>query len=209
MRTSRRAATLTIQPVPVRMMAKRGLSRADAGYRRLVLTVPESTLEGLESQRQDVVGARWRRAFLVVLALVVAAGLAGLLGVRDATVQADDDGWSLRLHYAAIARSGLDVPFTVTVRHEGGLGKQVTLALTGDYLDIYETQGFHPEPSATSRDADTLYLTFDTPPEGDTLTVSYDAYIQPASQVGRAATLGVLDDGRRVAVVDFHTRLLP
>ena len=189
--------------------AIRGLSSADAGYRSRVLTVPESTLEGLESRRQDVLGARWRRVFLVVLAVVVAAGLAGLLGVRDATARADEGGWSLRLHYAATARAGLDVPFTVTVRHEGGLGKQVTLALTGDYLDIYETQGFHPEPSATTRDADTLYLTFDAPPDGDTLTVSYDAYVQPASQIGRGATLGVLDDGHQVAVVDFHTRLLP
>jgi hypothetical protein len=185
------------------------VSCGGAGYRSVVLTVPESTLEGLESQRQEVVGARWRRVFLVVLAVVVGAGLAGLLGVRDATAQADEDGWSLRLHYAAIARSGLDVPFTATVRHEGGLGKQVTLALTGDYLDIYETQGFHPDPSATSRDADTLFLTFDAPPDGDTLTVSYDAYVQPASQIGRGASLGVLVDGRQIAVVDLHTRLLP
>jgi hypothetical protein len=174
-----------------------------------VLTVPDTTLEGLESQRQDVVGARWRRVFLVLVALIVAAGVAGLLGVRDATATAAEDGWSVRVQYAAIARSGLDVPFTTTVRHEGGLGKEVTLALTGDYLDIFETQGFHPEPSSTSRDAHTLYLTFDAPPDGDTLTVAYDAYIQPAAQVGRAATLGVLVDGHRVAVVDIHTRLLP
>ncbi len=185
------------------------MSGADAGYRSGVLNLPDTTLEGLESQRQDVMGARWRRVFLVVLAVVVAAGLAGLLGVRDASTAAAEDGWSVRLHYAATARAGLDVPFTATVRHEGGLGKEVTLALTGDYLDIFETQGFHPEPSSTSRDADTLYLTFDAPPEGDTLTVAYDAYIQPAAQRGRDATLGVLVAGRQVAVVDIHTRLLP
>ena len=70
----------------------------------------------------------------------------------------------MRLHYAATARAGLDVPFTATVRHEGGLGKEVTLAVTADYLDIFETQGFTPEPSSTSAMADTLYLTFDAPP---------------------------------------------
>ena len=95
------------------------------------------------------------------------------------------------------------------MRHAGGLGKQVTLALTGSYFDIFETQGFHPEPSDESRDSHTLYLTFESPPEGDTITIAYDAYIQPASQVGRAATVGVVDGGRQVAVVDVHTRLLP
>jgi hypothetical protein len=39
--------------------------------------------------------------------------------------------------------------------------------------------------------------------------VAYDAYIQPASQVGRDGTLSVVDDGHRVATVDFDTTLLP
>ena len=70
--------------------------------------------------------------------------------MRTTTADASDNGWSVQLEYALVARSGLDVPFTATVRHEGGFGDVVTLALTGDYLDIYETQGFHPEPSTTS-----------------------------------------------------------
>ncbi|HET6938266.1 MAG TPA: hypothetical protein VFI19_06665 [Nocardioides sp.] len=171
--------------------------------------MPATTLEGLETRRQDIAGAWWRRVFMTVLAVVIAAGLAGLLGVREATAEASENGWSLRLQYAATARAGLDVPFIVTVRHAGGLGKQVSLALTGDHLDIYETQGFHPEPSDETRDGATLYLTFDAPPDGDTLVVSYDAYIQPAAQRGRDATLGVMDAGRQVAVVDVRTRLLP
>jgi hypothetical protein len=178
------------------------------GY-RLCVAVPDTTLEGLESRRQDVQGAWWRRLFLALLLLVVVAGLAGVLGVRDATASADEDGWSLRVQYAAMARPGLDVPFIVTVRHEGGFQDQVTLALTGDYLDIYETQGFHPEPSGEMRDRKTLYLTFDAPPAGDTFTVSYDAYIQPAAQAGRAATVAVWVDKHEVAPVDIRTRLMP
>jgi len=188
----------------------RGVPGAGAGYLSGVVTMPDTTLEGLETRRQDVQGAWWRRVFLVLLAIVVAAGLAGLLGVRDATASAEEDGWSLTVRYAAVAESGLDVPFEMTVRHDGGLGgKQVTLALTGDYLDIYETQGFHPEPSGETRDADTLYLTFDAPPTGDTLVVSYDAYIQPASQIGRDATVAVWVDQHQVAPVHINTRLAP
>ena len=174
--------------------------------------LPATTLEGLESRRQDVRGQWGRRAFLTVLALGLVAALAGYLGVRSTTVSAEEDGWSLSLEHASVARAGLDVPFTATVRHEGGFGEPgspVTLALTGTYLDLYETQGFHPEPSATRRDADTLYLTFDAPAEGDTMVVTYDAYVQPAAQQGRSGDLAVLTDGRQVAMVSFRTRLLP
>jgi hypothetical protein len=174
-----------------------------------VVSVPESTLVGLESQRQDVVGVWGRRAFLTLLLVAVVVGLVGLLGVRSTTVEAEEDDWTLRLEYAATARAGLDVPFTATVVREGGLGDEVTLALTGDYLDIYESQAFHPEPSKTSRDRDTLYLTFDAPPSGDTLTVTYDAYIQPDAQRGRDGTLAVFADGRSIATVELQTRVLP
>jgi hypothetical protein len=174
-----------------------------------MVPVPESTLDELQSRRQDVVGQWSRRAFLAVLVVVLLAGLGGFLGVRSTTSEATEDGWSLSLEYAAVARSGLDVPWTATVSHEGGLGEQVTLALTGDYLDIYETQGFHPEPSATSRDGDTLFLTFDAPPTGDTLVVTYDAYIQPAAQRGADGTLAVRTEGREVAQVELRTRVLP
>ena len=171
--------------------------------------LPGSTLDGLESRRQDLVGLWGRRAVLAVLVVVILAALAGFLGVRSAIAEGDEDGWSLRLEYASVARAGLDVPWTATVVHEGGFGDEVTLALTGDYLDIYETQAFHPEPSTTRRDGETLYLTFDAPPDGDTLVVAYDAYIQPAAQQGRDGTLAVFIDGREVATVAFRTRLLP
>lgn len=172
--------------------------------------MPETTLEDLERPRQDVTGLWGRRAFLAVLTLVLVAAFAGLAGTRTATTErAEGDGWGLQVEYASIARAGLDVPFTVTVSHDGGLGDHVTLAVTGTYLDIFETQGFHPEPSASTREGDTLYLTFDAPPSGDTFRVSYDAYIQPAAQVGRSATVSVVSDGRVETSVDLRTWLWP
>jgi hypothetical protein len=97
----------------------------------------------------------------------------------------------------------------VTVTRPGGYGEELVLAVTGDYFDIYETQGFSPDPSSSVRNADTLYMTFDSP-GGDTLVVSYDAYIQPSSQQGRDGTVGVVtSDGQTVARVGFRTRLFP
>lgn len=171
--------------------------------------MPATSLEGLESRTEDR-WSRWvRRLVLLLILLLVLAGASGALGVRTTSASTDDAGWTLRLRCAAVARAGLDVPWQISVTHAGGFDKSIVLAVTGDYLDIYETQGFHPEPSAEARDAHTLYLTFDKPPGGDTFVVAYDAYIQPSSQRGRSGTVSVLSGGVRRASVDFRTRLLP
>jgi hypothetical protein len=142
------------------------------------------------------------------LAVVVAASLAGLLGVHTGTATAERDGYTMTLRYPTIARAGLDVEWQVTVTHPGGFGKELTLAVTGDYFDIFETQGFHPQPSDETRDAHTLYLTFTAPP-GDTFVLYYDAYIQPASQQGKSARVALMSQGAPAVWIDYRTRLVP
>ncbi len=172
------------------------------------MDVPSSTLEDIEARGEGNWAVWSRRGYLIALLVLVLAGLGGFLGVRTVTESTEEGGYALSLHYATTARAGNDVPWEVTVTHAGGFGKDLTLAVTGDYFDIYETQGFTPEPTEETRDADTLYLTFAAPP-GDTLVVSYDAYIQPSSQVGRDGTLSVVENGAAVASVTFDTVLLP
>lgn len=170
--------------------------------------MPSSTLTGVEGV--EPVRAVWgRRIVLAALAVFVLLGLTGYLGVHTTTASAEQDGYHLSLRYASVARAGLDVPFEVTLTSDTGFADTITLALTGDYLDIFETQGFHPDASSSVRNGQTLYLTFDSP-GGDTFKLSYDAYIQPSSQQGRDGTLGVVtEDGKTVAAVSFRTRLLP
>jgi hypothetical protein len=155
--------------------------------------------------------AAWsRRATLSLLLLAVLAALAGLLGVHTSTASATGSGWHLSLRYPRVARAGLDVTWQATVTRPGGFGKSVTLAVTGDYLNMFETQGFHPEPAEETRDATTLYLTFTAPP-GDTFVVDFDTYVQPASQAGSAATVAVVDPAthRPFASVHVSTHLAP
>ena len=168
-----------------------------------------SSLTGLESSGQAAWAMWVRRGFLVFIAATVVVALTGRLGVHSADSSGIELGWSLRLHYAQVARPGLDVPWEVTVDRAGGFSGPVTLAITGSYFDIYETQGFHPQPSDESRDGDTLYLTFAPPDSGGRMVVAYDAYIQPASQQGAGGSVSVLDHGKRLATVPFRTRLLP
>ena len=172
------------------------------------MELPRSTLEGLETPSEARTGAWSRRVVLVLLLAVVAAALGGRLGDSTETRRTSGGGYDLSLTWASSSRAGLDVPWRVTVRHAGGFADDITIGVTGDYFVIYETQGFHPQPKSSTRDGRTLFLTFDKPP-GDTLVIDYDAYIQPASQVGRAGTLSVIDHDGAVASIDFTTALLP
>lgn len=154
-------------------------------------------------------GAVWgRRAGVAGLALVVIADLVGVLGVHTDTRSASGDGYRLSLLYPAIARPGLDVRWEARVEHPGGFDHPITLALTGDYYSIFEDQGYHPEPASETRTGRELLLTF-TPPHGDTFVVDYDAYVQPASEVGRDGRLTLRVGGRPTASVDFRTFLWP
>jgi hypothetical protein len=96
----------------------------------------------------------------------------------------------------------------VTVRHPGGFAGAITLATTAAYFDMFETQGLDPAPDSETAGARYRYQTF-TPPPGDTFTVTFDAYIQPASQRGHRAETALLIDGRQVARVAYRTRLVP
>jgi len=173
------------------------------------MPMPESTLEGMESQREARRALWGKRVFLSLLLAFALAGLVGALGVRSTSTTGSGEGYELTLRHAAVARAGLDVPWEVTVTKDGGFDETLTLAVTGDYFDIYETQGFAPEPAAATRDRDTLYLSF-TAPEGETFVLAYDAYIQPSSQRGADGSVSVVvDGGERVATVEFETFLLP
>ncbi len=168
----------------------------------------DSTIEGLDPRPADRLRTWGSRAALLLLFLVVMAGSTSQLGVRTATATATGGGYTLTFEYPRVARAGLDVTWRVTVHHEGGFGKTLTLAITGDQFDIYETQGFFPSPDSETRDDDHVLLTFVAPPS-ETFVLSYDAYIQPSSQTGKSSTLAVLDDGKPAVTVPFSTWLAP
>jgi hypothetical protein len=166
-----------------------------------------STLADLEGESPTA--ALWgRRAALTLVALLVVAALVGVLGVHTSTAQAERGGWTVSVDYPAVARAGLDVRWRVHVQHPGGFGKTLTLAVSSKWWEIFETQGFFPQPDGMQRDGATTYLDFDDPP-GDTFVLDYDAYIQPSAQVGRTAHVGVVVDGAEAVGVTWKTRLVP
>lgn len=168
----------------------------------------DSTLGDVRPVEQGPRPTLVRRVLVALLTAIVVAGAAGLFGVRSSEATASADGWTVSVTYASVARAGLDVPWQVVVRREGGFTGPVVVAVTADYFDIYEEQGLDPAPATETADGERLYWTFEPPP-GDELTVDFDAYIQPASQLGASGEVAVLEGGAEVVTVPFRTWLVP
>lgn len=174
----------------------------------------DSTVRRLRNSESGPRPVWHRRVGVGALTLIVIAAATGMLGVHSRHVSATADGYTLTVTYAGVARPGLDVPLRIELMAaepfaDGPLNDEIVLAITGSYFDIFETQGFHPEPSATTGDGTTLSLTFDPPPAGSTFAVDYDAYIQPASQRGASAVISLLIDDQPVVSTSFSTFLFP
>jgi hypothetical protein len=139
---------------------------------------------------------------------VVALGALGYLGVRSRTVQARANGYTLQVTYPQTARAGLDIAWRAHVHHAGGFSSDITLAISTDYFRMFETQGFYPDADKSTNDGHFVYFTFLKPP-GDDFLVDYDAYIQPASQLGKSATVKLIIDKQVQVQTHLHTWLVP
>ena len=167
----------------------------------------ESTTAGIPTSNRPA--SVWaRRSMLALMALITLAALLTTFGVHSSQASTNALGYRVDVVYPRVARAGLDVPWEATVTRDGGFGSTVRVAVSAHYFDLYEGQGFRPEPSDETREGDTWYLTFAAPP-GDTFRVYFDAYIQPGSQVGRSGWFAVVDSGRLVARTHFSTWLWP
>lgn len=171
---------------------------------------PDSTIADV----RDPAGHGWKRwvrgSTTAMLVVVVGLGATGWLGVRSATVTAARAGYTLEVEYPMIARAGLDVPWTVTITAPpDGFPDEITVGVTSEWFDLFETQGFSPEPSAETTDDRFDYMTLSTPDTGTTMTFSYDTYVQPAAQLGAPAEVVLIVDDEPVASVDYRTWLLP
>jgi hypothetical protein len=153
-------------------------------------------------------GRAGRRVAVGALTVLLTLGLTGALGVHTSEVTASEGGYQVTVEYPRVARAGLDIRWRVSVRHPGGFDQPVTIATTADYFDIMETQGFLPGPQDETSTGRSVYQTY-APPAGELFQVTYDGYIQPASQLGRRATTMLVVDGRQLARVDYRSWLLP
>ena len=173
------------------------------------MTEDDQTTSDVVDARANRRGQIGRRVALSVMALVVAVGATGWLGVHAGTASTSSDGYQLTVTYPHVARAGLDIPWNLRLVHPGGFQGDITVGISKDYYDIFEFQGMHPEPSDETADGLFVYLTFSPPKNSDVFTAALDTYVQPASQVGRKAVTEVLIDDTVVAKVSYRTWLVP
>jgi hypothetical protein len=169
----------------------------------VVPTAPESP-NLLLSRRARIL----RRLFMTVLVGFLALGLAGLLGVESGTTTARGGGYELTVTYGRVSRPGLATPWSLEIRHPGGFDGPVTVSTNTKYLDLFDENGFDPQPSKSMATPDKVIWEFD-PPDGDTLGVSLDGRVEPAAQWGGTGETSVLVDGRPVVTAKYKTWILP
>ncbi|MDX6309480.1 MAG: hypothetical protein QOI06_2526 [Nocardioidaceae bacterium] len=173
----------------------------------------DSTLADIPRPGHRGVSRVASRIFIGLLLLACVAGAVGLLGGHTSVAVSTRNGYRVQLSYPGTARPGLDTFWELEITHPGGFKGQLTIAVTGAYFDLFETQGFYPTPSATTRDGSFVYMTFTAPSQGDTFKVMYDAYVQPYLEpnhlLGQTATVAVMNHGQAADSIHYTTWLLP
>ncbi|MCW2615368.1 MAG: hypothetical protein JWN08_2362 [Frankiales bacterium] len=152
-----------------------------------------------------------RRVGLVLLALFVLAGAAGLLGTRTVEAEGSGGGYDVTVTHPSVSRSGHAVKLEVQVRREAGFdpSEPVRLRFLSSYFDLFDENGFTPQPDAETSDDRFTYDDF-LPPRGDVLTVSVDTRVEPARNTGERGEVAVVDEqGRVLVAVPFRTWLAP
>lgn len=172
----------------------------------ITTTLPERRDERRVRRARD-----GRRVGLAVLTAFVLLGLLGVLGTRTAETSASGGGYELTVTYPQVTRSGHAVRFEVEVRRAGGFPAEepVRLRVLGKYYDLFDENGFSPQPDSETADDEWVVDEF-AAPDGDTLLVSVDTRVEPARNRGEDGAVEVLDErGEPVVGVRFRTWVVP
>ena len=158
---------------------------------------------------------RWarflRRVFFLLICAILAAGLLDVFGIKSSEATGSGGGYELTVTYDERTRPGLATNIEIEIRREGGFTGSVSVSMTSAYFDNFDFNGVDPEPLGGTSTAEELVMYFEPPRTGDTMTIGFDARVQPNVQLKKAkATVSVLDDtGRPVASARIETLVMP
>lgn len=168
-------------------------------------TLPERLSEAKVKRARD-----GRRVMLGLLVVFVLLGAAGVFGTRTAEASGSGGGFEVTVTYPAVTRPGHAVKYEVEVRRAGGFeGEPLRMRFAADYFDLFDENGFTPDPEAATADGDHDYFEF-LPPTGEVFRIAVDTRVEPAVQRGRRGEVSVLDgSGVPVVTVSYRTRVWP
>jgi hypothetical protein len=175
-----------------------------------------STIDGLEPDTEQTLVKRRAlyAATTITLSVIMGLGIVDAIGwfdaygVDTATVQAEGGGYRLEVEFPSVSRPALASPFEITVTRAAGFDGPITVAVSRDYLAMWDENGLVPAPAGERTAGEMVHWEFD-PPVGDELTVFFDARIEPAAQSGRTGRVAVIEDDAAVVEVEFRTEVRP
>jgi hypothetical protein len=145
---------------------------------------------------------------VVVIFGIVIAALFGFAGLTTGTAANSSGPLSVDVEYATVSRPGLATPLVIDIRStEGALPPEVTLEIPRAYLSMFDENGLDPAPDSVTSDGETEIWTF-APGDVDTLSIDFDARLQPNMHYDRAGWV-VVRAGDDEVRVDFTTRVMP
>jgi hypothetical protein len=137
----------------------------------------------------------------------VIAALGQQLGVRTDTVQGTSGDLAVTIRYADRARGALASPFSIDIERRGGFATQIEVRTTQSYLEIFDDNGFEPDPVEMTTEDGYVIWTFDPPP-GDTLEIILDARIEPGV-FGRERGTTIVAVGEDEVTLEYTTWVAP
>jgi hypothetical protein len=153
----------------------------------------------------------FRRIGIGALVVLLGLGLAGVFDPSEGDVSASArgaDGLELRVSYPEQLRGGLESTLDVELSRAGGFGSPIEVAITRDWLELFDLGSIDPQPDSSTGDPDRVIWSF-SPPPGDTLEVTVNLTLRPAVRSGEQATVAVIDEGRELASTEFSTGVVP
>ena len=118
------------------------------------------------------------------------------------------DGTELTAEYPSLTRPALAAAFAVEVRSDRGFDGPIELAISRQWIEAWDTNGWLPEPDAGTGDDRWVTYEFEAP-EGDTFRAFHDARMEPARQEDVRGVVQLRSSGRPIAEVRLTTKVRP
>ena len=165
------------------------------------------TLAQIED-RPSRFGKALRLLSLVVLGTVMALGLSGVLGGRDALLHASSEGVELSVLTPQVIRNGQFFETTLQVTARRDIEKLVLRVPPALWRDFTVNSAVPAASEEGFQDGDYAF-TFDKLKAGDRFETKFDLQINPDATGHRSGDIGVFDGERRLAAVPVRMRVLP
>jgi hypothetical protein len=81
----------------------------------------------------------------------------------------------------------------------------VKVSSESDYFELFDENGFDPQPESESAVDGKLVWTFSVPPGSSKLELSFDAFVEPDKHRGKRGSSSLVLDGQEVATVHYET----